>query len=109
VKHDPAGVFNYAPLQGETFERLLGAQREKLPDSVIVLDEAGGLYLRSDAVIFMLQRLGWQGLASTLAILPAALRDVLYSLVANVRFTIFGRKQELCPLVPPALKNRFLD
>lgn len=109
VRHDRAGVFSYAPLQGVTFDRLLGAQREQLPDTVMILDENDGLYLRSNAVIFMLQRLGWQQLASTLAVAPAMFRDALYSAVAKLRFAIFGRKQEICPLVPQHLRDRFLD
>lgn len=110
VQRDHAAIFDFAPLQGATFQQLVPApERAKLPDSVILRAEDGRLYLRSDAVIHALRRLGRDRLAQALAIMPRPVRDLGYDFIARVRFAVFGRKSELCPLVPAELRSRFLD
>jgi predicted DCC family thiol-disulfide oxidoreductase YuxK len=34
-------------------------------------------------------------------------RDAMYDFVARVRYRIFGRKKDACPLMPPDLRSRF--
>jgi len=41
-------------------------------------------------------------------LIPRAWRDAAYDLVARNRYLIFG-KQDVCPLPPPSLRERFLD
>jgi len=43
----------------------------------------------------------------TLAIIPQPLRDLAYDFVARSRHSLFGRPDELCPMVPAALRARF--
>ena len=38
---------------------------------------------------------------------PRPLRDVAYDFVARVRYRIFGKTKEACPLMPPELRSRF--
>ncbi|HUS18104.1 MAG TPA: DCC1-like thiol-disulfide oxidoreductase family protein, partial [Terriglobales bacterium] len=83
-------------------------QRQDLPDSVVVRNEAGGLYLRSDAVIYVLRTLGRAKLARALQMVPRGLRDLAYRFIAKIRYAVFGREKELCPLVPPGNRSRFL-
>jgi len=111
LRHDPAGTaFRFAPLQGETFERMVPAeQRAGLPDSVVVQTREGALLVRSSAFIHILRRLGggWRVLAAILAVVPRAVRDAAYDFVARVRYRIFGRQDDVCPLVPAELRKRF--
>jgi predicted DCC family thiol-disulfide oxidoreductase YuxK len=111
VRHDRSGnAFRFAPLQGETFrERVPLPQRETLPDSMVVLTEDGLLLTRSDALIHILRRLGggWKSLAGVLGLIPKALRDCVYDFVARVRYRIFGRRDDYCPVAPPELRARF--
>ena len=110
VSHDAAAIFSFAPLQGETFQRLVPPeQRAGLPDSVVVRDEAGRVYTRSDAVIFLLRQIGRLRLARLLAVIPRPLRDLGYGFIAKVRYAVFGRKKEMCPLLPAELRGRFLE
>ncbi len=37
----------------------------------------------------------------------AEVRDALYDAVAATRYRVFGTKTEACPLLPPALRQRF--
>jgi predicted DCC family thiol-disulfide oxidoreductase YuxK len=113
LREDREGAaFRFAPLQGETFGRLVpSAIRETLPDSLVVMAADGQLYVRSEAFQRILRRLGggWKVLATILSIVPRGLRDGVYDFVARVRFQIFGRRQDLCPVMPPELRARFDD
>jgi len=111
LKHDrDEGRFRFAPLQGPTLQSLVPAgQRAQLPDSVVVLTQEGSLLVRSDAFIHIFRRLGggWRILANVLAIVPRPLRDLAYDFIARIRYRLFGRHDELCPIGPPELRARF--
>jgi predicted DCC family thiol-disulfide oxidoreductase YuxK len=112
LKRDRTGAaFRFAPLQGSTFvEKVPADRRAGLPDSVIVLAEDGRLLVRSDAFLHILRRLGgpWRALAGILSIVPRILRDAVYNFIARVRYGVFGRRDDLCPIMPPDLRERFL-
>jgi predicted DCC family thiol-disulfide oxidoreductase YuxK len=111
VKHDRAGTtFRYAPLQGETFRaQVPSEQRARLPDSIVVRTSEGLLLARSDAVVHILKRLGggWRIVGSIMAAIPRGLRDGIYDLIARIRYRVFGKREEVCPIVPPELRRRF--
>jgi predicted DCC family thiol-disulfide oxidoreductase YuxK len=111
LKHDRTGkAFRFAPLQGETFAaRVLAERRAGLPDSIVVETAEGALLVRSSAFIHILRRHGggWRILAAILAVIPRPLRDAAYDFIARIRYSIFGRRDEMCPIVPAELRARF--
>jgi predicted DCC family thiol-disulfide oxidoreductase YuxK len=111
LRHDPQGrAFRFAPLQGETFQaRVPAGRRAGLPDSIVILTADGSLLVRSSASIHMLQRLGggWSSLGNILALIPLPIRDAAYDFVARIRYRVFGRRDDLCPIMPPELRSRF--
>jgi len=111
LKRDRDGcLFRFAPLQGPTFEARVPAERRAdLPDSIIVLTHEGALLTRSDAVVYILRRLGggWSAVAGVLAAVPRVVRDGGYDFFARVRYSIFGTRDDVCPIVPPDLRARF--
>jgi len=111
LKHDRSGnAFRFAPLQGATFQsRVSAGERADLPDSIVVLTEDGTLLLRSNAFVHILRRLGggWKIFGGVLAVVPRPLRDVVYNFVARIRYRVFGKRDDLCPIVPPDLRARF--
>jgi len=113
IARDPDGSrFRFAALGGEAFRRLvLEAQRAGLPDSLVVLTPDGSLLLRSAAVIHILERIGgaWRLQGRLLALVPQGIRDLGYDAVARVRYRLFGRPADACPVTPPALRARFED
>ncbi len=46
-------------------------------------------------------------MAAFMAVVPRPLRDVVYDFVARIRYRVFGRRDDLCPDVPPDLRARF--
>lgn len=95
-------AFRFAPLQGQTLP-------PGLPDSVIVRSGEGTLLSRSDAVLHVLARLGgfWRAFGAIGRGVPRPLRDAAYDAIARLRYRVFGRKTEACPVIPADLRSRF--
>jgi predicted DCC family thiol-disulfide oxidoreductase YuxK len=113
IRRDRAGdKFRYAPLQGTTFEALVPVERRRnLPDSLVVVRSDGRLLIRSDGVIHILRRLGgfWGFISGAISIIPRPVRDAVYDFVASIRYRIFGKRKNVCPVTPPDLRARFDD
>ena len=108
LAEDPEGkALRFAPLDSEAYRKV--APAEALPDSLVVVTSDGRLLTRSEGGLHVLERLGglWRIVAALCRPVPRPLRDAAYDLVARVRYRVFGRKEEACPLIPPALRGRF--
>jgi predicted DCC family thiol-disulfide oxidoreductase YuxK len=107
--NDPAGRFQFLPLQSPRAQALLAATGGPATGETIVLLDYGRRYERSDAALHLALGLRppWPLLFS-LILVPRALRDSLYRWIARNRYHWFGR-YETCPLPSPALRDRFLD
>lgn len=109
LRHDHAGRFKLASMQGETgasLYRRYGIDPAN-PDSLIVVD--GTSVLRdSDAVLAIYSGLGWPWRAmSVLRFIPRALRDPAYRCLARNRYRLFGRN-DACWLPTPEQARRVL-
>ncbi|HTV57651.1 MAG TPA: DCC1-like thiol-disulfide oxidoreductase family protein [Verrucomicrobiae bacterium] len=111
LRHDREGkLFRFAPLKGPTFQAMVPAERRaNLPDTVVVQTSDARLLVRSDAFLHVFERIGggWSALGKVLRAIPRPLRDAVYDFVARVRYQVFGRKQDWCPVMPPELRSRF--
>jgi len=104
--------FRFASLQSEGFRRRVpAAARAGLPDSIVTLTPDGTLLVRSAAVIHVLERVGggWKVAGRLLRLVPRSVRDAGYDTVARVRYLLFRRPAEACPVTPPELRARFED
>jgi predicted DCC family thiol-disulfide oxidoreductase YuxK len=115
LARDRAGVFRFASLQGEFGRETLarhGRNSGALDTLLIVLSPGSPderLLDRSTAALFVLQHLPgiWTLAGRAMEIVPGALRDVAYRLVARTRYRTFG-KYDVCPVPPPEVRDRFL-
>ena len=111
LRHDLDGrAFRFAPLQGSTFlARVAAERRVGLPDSVVVLTRDGELLVRSACVLAYFSAIGrWVGVvAAILSVVPRGLRDFVYDFIARIRYRVFGKREDLCPIVPVELRARF--
>jgi predicted DCC family thiol-disulfide oxidoreductase YuxK len=95
LRHDPREELHFAPLQGDTAERLRFEFGQRFPveiDTVVLYDGRGDapeIRLRSAAVFELLRIIGgvWSSLA-LLRFLPRLLTDTGYDLVARVRLRL---------------------
>lgn len=110
LAEDRSQAFRFAPLQSEAFLAAIPEERRRtIPDSIVVLTEKDELLLRSDAVVYLLRRLGgmWRVLGEALARVPGGVRDLGYDGIARVRKRIFPPPPEACPRMPKELRTRF--
>jgi predicted DCC family thiol-disulfide oxidoreductase YuxK len=120
LRRDPAGGFRFAALQSPLAARSLARHGVDAGDLntlyvVVNAEQADELLLpRSDAVIFILWRLGgagrpfWRLAGFLLQLVPQAVRDWGYGVVARSRYRMFGR-YDACPLPSEETRSRFLD
>jgi predicted DCC family thiol-disulfide oxidoreductase YuxK len=103
------GRFWYAPLQGETADRLR-ALHPRIPTELdsVVLVEDGHVYLRSKVFLHAARHLTrpWRW-AYPFRWFPAFLLDPFYWLVAKLRYRLFG-KYDACRLPTADERARFL-
>ncbi|MFG0334728.1 MAG: thiol-disulfide oxidoreductase DCC family protein [Maioricimonas sp. JB049] len=108
IRHDAAGQFRFAPLQGETARQSLPAEEiEQL--GTVVLQLGSRQYRKSAAVVRILWCLGgvWKIPGTMLWLIPAPVRDLGYRIVARWRYRLFGRK-ETCRMPTPEERDRIL-
>ena len=109
IQRDAKQQFRFASIQSDLGQKVLqhyGLSTTKI--NTVVLLNNNQIYTHSTAALHIAQHLGglWQ-LASLALWIPAPLRDIVYTFVAQNRYRWFG-KQESCWLPTPELKNRFL-
>lgn len=117
LSRDRRETIRFAPLQGETASHLqlttLFATRSSSDapvfDTVVWLDDAETMFVRSAAVARVLWQLGgiWSLLGTLLWLIPQPVRDLGYRLISANRFRLFGRK-ESCRLPSVSERRRFL-
>lgn len=103
LARDKAANFHFSPL-----DNLPAAERAGLPDSVVVKTPQG-LITKSDAALHVLKQLNqpWPALAHWGGLVPKRFRDLIYDTIARVRYRVFGKRDNVCPLVPKELRSRF--
>lgn len=108
IRHDPAGLFLFAPLQGSTAKSILTEAQLKAVDSIVYLN-GNKVHVKSSAALRILGKMRFPyNLALVFLIVPTFIRNAVYDFVARNRYKWFG-KQEACMLPTPELKRRFLD
>lgn len=109
INNDRRGHFLLASMQGDVGSAIYRKFDidPTAPDTIVVV--TGDHALRdSDAVLSIYEGLGWPWrVFSALKIIPRALRDPAYRLIARNRYRIFG-KRETCWLPTPAQAARLL-
>ena len=109
LEHESAPTIRFVPLQspaGARMTRELGLCAEDAKTFVLVVD--GQPYVRSDAAIRVARHLRnpWR-LLGVIRVVPTALRDWGYDIVARNRYRWFGRA-ESCMVPTAALSTRFI-
>jgi len=115
LQHDRLGMFHFASLQSLAATDQLarfGGRPGDLNTAVVITNyggEASEQLTKARAAIFVLTLLGWPWRGATLLrVLPIALLDRTYDLIARNRYRILGRRDR-CLVPRPEYQRRFLD
>ncbi|MDP3073497.1 MAG: DCC1-like thiol-disulfide oxidoreductase family protein [Opitutaceae bacterium] len=115
LREDAGGRMRFAPLQGapaQAYLRAAGLPTEDFDSLVFAPDwerpAAGAPRLRTDGALAAADEIGgvWR-VISWLRVLPAALRDPFYKIIARFRYALFGEYRPT-PLPEPEWARRFL-
>ena len=103
------GYFKFGASQNPEGRALLaqyGTDRESARS--IILIEDGEVSLRSTAVLKIARRMTapWRW-AAVFLVVPVAIRDAVYRVIAAVRHRIAGRSNA-CEIPPPEIRNRLI-
>lgn len=112
LRHDDEQRFQFASLQSEAAQPFLkraGLGADYLA-SLVLVDEEGAIHTGADAALGVGRRLGapWRQLAAAAGVVPRALRERAYRLIARHRYRVFGQK-EACRIPTPEERSRFLE
>jgi predicted DCC family thiol-disulfide oxidoreductase YuxK len=109
MRHDRRGRLRYAPLQGATYAALSHAHAPRDLDTVVLAD-ADGVHVRSDAVLRVLGIVGgaWAVLGALGRAVPRPLREAAYRAIARRRLGWFGTA-DACAVARAADRARLLD
>lgn len=111
LHHDRRAHYRFAAMQSPAGAALLAAHGLDPTDPAsFLLVDASGAWTDSAAIARVLRGLGppWSIAGVSLQLVPRALRDPAYRLVARNRYRWFGR-HEACVLPGPEVASRFID
>jgi len=108
IAEDTEHMMRFSPLQGEHAEKVLPVEyKENLSTLIVHVNDQ--ILKKSRAVIFIGETLGgmWRVFATAAKIIPQAVADPIYDLVAKNRYRLFGKK-ETCRLPSPQERQLFV-
>jgi predicted DCC family thiol-disulfide oxidoreductase YuxK len=110
LQHDNKNQFLFASLQSDAAHKLLlqfNYENDEMMSIILIEDDK--IYDKSTAALKIGKKLHppWNFLYSFI-IIPKALRDFIYNIIANNRYRWFG-KRETCLLYNGKYKNRFIQ
>ena len=115
LAHDRRAIFDFASLQSATGRAIVeraGGNADDLASFYVVAHyrtPQARPMTRSRAALFVGGELGWPWrLTQIVGLLPTALLDRLYALIARNRYRVFGRLDR-CMAPRPEFRNRFVD
>ncbi len=111
LRHDVSETaFTFMPLQSERLDEVLPGDltREHLPDSMVVVTERGEVLMKSDAALYIGERMGgiWRILGILGRRVPGVVRNGVYDLIARIRHRLFAQPEALCPVPPRRVRGR---
>jgi predicted DCC family thiol-disulfide oxidoreductase YuxK len=112
---DRRAVFNFASLQsevGHTIVERAGGNPHELNSFYVVANyrtPQARVFARSRAALFVAGELGWPWkVARLFSVLPTALLDRVYDVIARTRYRVFGRYDQ-CLVPRPEFRSRFVE
>jgi len=110
LSEDTRGELTFKPLQDGELEETMGKEAvADLGDTIVLKTAENETLTKMAAVVYVLDRLGgfWRVASWPLRILPTSVGNWLYKFVGDRRYRIFGQVENMCPILPVHLRQRF--
>ena len=89
-----------------------GGNSDELTTFCVVVNyrtDRAHMLIRSRAALFVAGEIGWPWKAAVMfRVLPTAILDRVYDVIARHRYRVFGRHDQ-CLVPPPGFRGRFID
>lgn len=113
LARDHQGLFHFASLQSPTGIAAAGDSGGEDSATFYVIANyrtaQAARFSKAGAALFVAHSLGWPWKSAGLfGVLPRAVLDRIYDLVARNRYRVFGRREH-CLIPLPQHRNRFID
>jgi predicted DCC family thiol-disulfide oxidoreductase YuxK len=115
LEHDRRAAFTFASLQsaaGRTITERFGHNPDELASFHVLANYRGNsprIFSSSSAALFVAGELGWPWkMAGLMRVLPTAILDHAYDVVARNRYRVFGRDEQ-CLTPRPEFRDRFVE
>lgn len=115
LTHDRRGMFAFASLQSATGRAVvegLGGDPTALTSFYVLANyrtRNSRIFARSNAALLVASQLGWPWKAAVIArVLPGAVLDRAYNVIARNRYRVFGRFEQ-CLAPRPEFRGRFVE
>lgn len=110
LRHERQPRLSFAPINGQTWQKMFGALSTSEPPQTVVLVDGSGVHTKSKAVLRTQRHMGgaWKWLGALGTVVPSFVRDFLYDIIARNRYKWFGQTDE-CLLPTPENRSRFLE
>ena len=106
IKKDSENYFLFSPLQGKLAKKSINPRYIKNLDSFVILSKSN-TYVKGAAIKIIINNLKNLYFYKWVLFIPNPILDLIYSLVGNIRYKIFGKSQN-CLYLNEELKNRFI-
>lgn len=111
IKRDNQDVFRFAALQSDIGQEIIEEFKidTQKTDSIILYSKKDGLTFKSEAALKIAQGLGFPyNMTGVFFIVPAAIRDWVYDIIAGNRYKWYGRRDQ-CMIPTEELNGKFLN
>lgn len=108
LKYEKRSILKFSHLQSDiAASYLLSSDRQSNNYKTVILFDGTKYYRRSSAVVRILWYMGsyWIFIGGVLWCIPLPIRDLVYIIIAKLRYQFFG-KQDTC--YQPVSKDRFI-
>lgn len=109
IQKDKKKQFLFASLQSDAAKNILLHKKQKIKMDTILLLYKDTVYLKSDAALLVLKKLGFPyNIFYVFKIFPKFTRDFIYDIIAKNRYRWFGKK-ERCMVPNKKIQERFIN
>tara|TARA_Y100000589_G_C26800497_1_gene485527 strand:- start:199 stop:615 length:417 start_codon:yes stop_codon:yes gene_type:complete len=106
IKKDKNDLFKFISLQSKEINNYTDIHKNQLKKSITVINNTK-IYSKSDAILFIAKNLNLK-IAFIIGVIPKPIRNLLYKIIAHLRYKLFGKTKH-CMILKSTLNKKQLN